>query len=224
MQTRYLVLIITVSVLFLVGVLGWVFLFNNKSPVENQPSGFGTSPSTNYTQTVTVSGGEEPVSPTETAIDPKAAHETVFASLGATLLTFTSVNSSSGPLGEIYALYSTELSAGTPVQIAQQDLDGEEGSEAIVYMQVQEYCGSGGCQLEVYRKVTNVWTSILSTLAYEWVGVMSTKTQGFSDLLISVKGDPGYMTRIVKYVWNGTVYQEASIVAIWDGEKFDLLP
>ncbi|OGC84702.1 hypothetical protein A3F55_02450 [Candidatus Adlerbacteria bacterium RIFCSPHIGHO2_12_FULL_53_18] len=229
MQIKTLsILIAVVALLGLGGVGVWYLLQeSDNTPVElgGQNQSISTNP--DYTQTVTV-----PVSSQGAEIDPDMSYASVFATLGAKRLAFSNVATSTGGSGDLYALYKVEFedykkfypTAPEPIiGVALQDLDGDGTTEAFVRLDMPGYCGTAGCPVDIHKKNGTKWQLIFTTLTYEWVGILSTKTNSYSDLLLSVHGDTGYLTRIVRYIWNGSSYEEGTTVALWNGTSFDLL-
>jgi hypothetical protein len=172
-----------------------------------------TLPATTTTQT-----------PPSGAIDPAKEYDNLFEASGATKLSFSLVTT-----GEVYALYAEDIaqakktassSDGYALNVAMLDLNGDKVQEAIVYEDLPGYCGSGGCSIEVWQKTGTTWNNIFKGLGYETIGVTDSTTSGYKNLLISVHGDVGYMTKVVEYVFKGDGYQEWNVLAVWNGTTF----
>ena len=215
--------IVVVILVVMLGLGAWFIWPGDQTPSESTVQDVPISG--NFTQSVTVP------SPSGT-INPAQEYARVFAALSATSLTFTKVASATGNLGDVYALYTDEIAqykqlfptAGTAeLSISSTDLNSDNVQEAVVLVDMPGYCGSGGCPLDIYQKRDSVWQLVFTTLAYDLVGVMSTRTGGYNNLVLSVYGEPGYMTRVVVYEWDGNTYQPADTAAIWNGATFDLL-
>lgn len=93
--------------------------------------------------------------------------------------------------------------------------------EAVVYLDLPGYCGSGGCTIEVLRKQGKTWNRIFSGLGYETIGVTESIGNGYANLIISVHGeDVAYMTKVIEYIFNERAYERWDIVSIWNGRTF----
>lgn len=69
------------------------------------------------------------------------------------------------------------------------DLDGDHHSDAIVLLSGPDWCGSGGCQLLVFRGTTAGFEFISAcTVASEPIRVSSMKTNGWRTLIVYSKG------------------------------------
>lgn len=221
---------IIILVLALGGVLG-VALWSNsgsKTPAQNEeqqtPVG-GTQTSTNGQQ-------GSVVTPTTGAIDSKKEYDSLFSTLKARRLILELVGSPTGPYGSVYSLYSEDIAlakkivpdaSGYTMHMASTDLNGDGTAEVVVYEDLPGMCGTGGCEIDVYKKNGTTYELILSALGYEYIGVASSQTNGFTDLNLSHHGETGFMTNVVKYTWSGNAYNASSTVATWDGEQFKLV-
>lgn len=251
MQTQKLIIIaIAVLGVLLVGVVGvgiWLRMqAAPETPGTNNPLGSGgtNEPSTNTpggtntpvggTSTTTTGGTQTGGTNTTTTIPVgQSEFSKLFSSLGITKLTLQLVGTTEGQFGAVYALYAGDLAvakkmqpnaAGYPIHVAAADLGGDSASEVVVFEDMPGLCGSGGCSIEVFKKDGSSYVPILSTLGYEFIGTGSTKTGGYADLYIAMHGSGfGYMTRLVKYAWNGSKYVPGAAVAVWDGDSFELV-
>ena len=145
-------------------------------------------------------------------------------------LSFVDVNSTTDKnFGDIYTLYKQDLVASSKmnpslktISVASVDIDGDGNPEAIVYEGLPYSCGSGGCRMDVYKKVKGAWITMLETLAYKQVGMLDSKNKGVNDLVFSVHCDIGYQTKIIEYSWDGSAYQLKGVIATWTGSDFKL--
>lgn len=223
-------IIITILVVLLTALLGvgafslWLIRSSSASPTQEQPltQGGNTADSTSGNTT-------SPSVTTPASFDLKKTYDTFFASLGATRVSYTLVGSEQGLYGDVYKLYAEDVAAskkmapnaaGYTLEVGTADLDKDGTPEVIVYENLPGLCGSGGCPIDVYKKHETLYENIFSGLGSEIVGVSSQKTEGYADLLVSVHGDTGFMSNVTSYVWNGSAYQQAAVVATWDGAAF----
>lgn len=65
------------------------------------------------------------------------------------------------------------------------DLDGDRRPEAIVYLLSRDYCGTGGCNLLVYRAAGRSWRLVARmTVSNPPIRVLNTRSHGWRDLAI----------------------------------------
>jgi hypothetical protein len=200
---------------------------------NNQPGGNGnTVPGGNTTTPGGTGGTTGGNTSAGTIPNSQTEYTKLFSTLGASKITLQIVGTTAGQYGDVYALYAADVelakkvvpnATGYPIYVGVKDLNTDSTSEVVVYKDMPGLCGSGGCQIEVLQKKGSSYEALLSTVGYEFIGAGSTKTNGYTDLYISVHGsDAGYMTEVVKYAWNGTMYAPTSAVAVWDGDSFEV--
>jgi len=219
MQMKYFLITVAVVALLIAGVGAWFLVRGTPIPETGREINAPVQDS-NYTQTVTPSSGGETVTPTQTA---EQKYNDLFVALGASPVLFSPVSSAAESLGDVYALYDEELAEGAALQMATLDLNADGAAEVLVYKDIEGGCGTGGCVLDVYTKSEGAWKLIFTRLVYDKVATLATTTIGFKDLLLSVRGEPGYKTRVIRFAWDGSFYQEQNIIAVWNGTSFDLL-
>ncbi len=77
------------------------------------------------------------------------------------------------------------------------DLDGDGKEEILAYIMGPSYCGTGGCQLRIFKfqEVANngiAFTPIAKmTVADLPIGMLNSKTNGYADLAVTVRGGGG---------------------------------
>lgn len=226
MNTKIVIGII-VAVLLVGGGVSAFFLLRT-SPQEQSPNTLNTNSSNTPNSTSVVTPGQTQVQ-NEPVIDVGAAYATLFQKLLGTKLEFTQTASSEGEMGSVYALYAKDIADAKksfpglstfPIKIALVDLNKDGVSESLVLEDLPGYCGSGGCPFDIYRKDKGKWVNIYSSLAGLTVGVSSVYTNGYADLFLSVTGDSGYESKVVRYSWDGKQYTAGDIVATWNGTQF----
>ncbi|NJK34080.1 MAG: hypothetical protein HC919_03530 [Oscillatoriales cyanobacterium SM2_2_1] len=69
------------------------------------------------------------------------------------------------------------------------DLNGDNLPDAIVLLQSQDWCGSGGCTMLVFRGTATGFTRVsLSTVTGEPIRVTTERRQGWRTLIVASKG------------------------------------
>jgi hypothetical protein len=69
------------------------------------------------------------------------------------------------------------------------DLDGDGRADAIVLLLGGNWCGSGGCNMLVFRAAANGFTLVsASTITNEPIRVSSEKSHGWRTLIVFAKG------------------------------------
>jgi hypothetical protein len=88
----------------------------------------------------------------------------------------------------------------TRYSVAFVDLDDDGTPEALVYLSGPKWCGSGGCSLLILRPDGPSWKVITRTTVTQLpIRVLSTKTNGWHDLAVGVRGggiQAGYEARL----------------------------
>jgi hypothetical protein len=88
----------------------------------------------------------------------------------------------------------------TRYSVAFVDLDDDGTPEALVYLSGPEWCGSGGCSLLILRPEGPSWKVITRTTITQLpIRVLSTKTNGWHDITVWVRGggiQPGHEARL----------------------------
>lgn len=214
-------------VLLIGGGVSAYFLLN-RSPQEQVNTNTNTNFSTNNNSTTVVTTGQVQ-GQNEPVVDINAAYVTLFQKLLGTKLQFTQTNSTEGDMGSVYTLYAKDIAdakksfpglATFPIKIALVDINKDGVSEAVVLEDLPGYCGSGGCPFDIYKKDKGKWVNIYGSLAGLTVGVSSVYTNGYADLFLSVTGDSGYESKVIRYSWDGKQYTAGDIVASWNGTTF----
>ncbi len=85
-----------------------------------------------------------------------------------------------------------------------------------MYENLPDYCGSGGCTLDVYKETGGTWSKIFGTNGGGVVGLSNALTNGYLDLYLTV----GNATSVDRYVWTGSTYQFKEVMASWNGSDF----
>jgi hypothetical protein len=79
--------------------------------------------------------------------------------------------------------------ADTSYVAAFADLDGDGRDEALVSLQSGLFCGSGGCALYIYTPAGASWREVAElTIVNAPVRVLNTRTRGWRDLAVHVRG------------------------------------
>lgn len=180
--------------------------------------------------TVTNSSSSQASSQTQSQppVDISGAYANLFTQLLAKPLVFEQANASStGDLKSIYAFYAEDIAgeishrpSGGPysIDVALVDITNDDIAEALVYENLVDFCGSGGCPFDMYQKKSGKWTKIYSNLVGGDIGVSNVLTNGYLDLFLSVGGSPA----VDRYVWDGKKYQSKETVALWTGTGFQV--
>jgi len=215
-----------ILVLLIIGAVAW-YMLRPQSSTQTNSQNLYSSANTNTQATVSV--------PSQTsqrqAPDIEKAYDTLFQKISAQKVTFTTVNSTSGAMGDVYALYASDIAGSKQlspkatdfsIQVALTDLNGDGTQEALVYEDLPGYCGLAGCSLDIYQKKQSKWTKISGVFGGGDVGISSTLTNGYHDLFLMVAGNGSFQPdTIMRYVWDGTQYQQKGTVATWDGTTFN---
>lgn len=224
-------LIVCIVAVVLIGGAGFFMLFmSNGTPATsngNSQTGAQNYGGSNQTS-VTV-----PSTPKSAPVDIPKEYATLFNTLAAQSISFTTVGAdATGDMAGVYALYSADIAAvkkmfpaatRLTIDVALVDLNEDGTPEALVSENLPGYCGSGGCPLDIYRKVKGKWVALYNTLAAGTVGQSNTYTGGYADLFLSIHGDLGYLSNVIRYTWDGTQYQPKNTVARWDGQTFQMV-
>lgn len=87
------------------------------------------------------------------------------------------------------------------------DLNGDGKQEAIVYLLHNDFCGSGGCPMLVLTPQDSSYRIITkTTVTRPPIRVLATKTNGWSDLSVSVSGGGIRNAYDAKLSFNGKKY------------------
>lgn len=87
------------------------------------------------------------------------------------------------------------------------DLNGDGRAEALVMPHAGLFCGSGGCALYIYTPEGTSWRQIEElTIAGESVRLLATRTRGWRDLAVNVRGGGMDLPRQVRARFNGRGY------------------
>ena len=82
------------------------------------------------------------------------------------------------------------------------DLDGDGRADAIVLLLGGDWCGSGGCNMLVFRAAANGFTLVsASTITKQPIRVSPEKSHGWKTLIVFAKGRGDVLMR-----FNGTRY------------------
>lgn len=186
-------------------------------------------PSQTSAGNTTVSSTSNNPASSSSSADVAKQYAALFASLNAQPISFTEVDGAQGSYGDIYKLYADDIALSKKIapnaphyalEVGSIDLEGDGTAEVIVYENLPGMCGSGGCPIDLYKKHSTLYESMFSVLGNGTVGILSTKTQGYFDLLLSTHGDTGFKTDVAEYKWDGSTYAKGSVVATWDGANF----
>lgn len=231
MQYSLSKIIIALTVVVIVGggiVMWWLFV---AAPAQrsvtptNQTNNNGGSDQTSVTST------SQPAT-TSGVLDFEKEYAALFQKLSAQGIVFDAVDQkSTGALAVIYGLYASEVAESKSlypadtnfsIQVSLIDLDNDGTPEAVVYNNLDGYCGSGGCALDIYKVVKGKWVNIFSGLTGGDIGLSNASTKGYFDLFLSVHGDIGSQSSVIRYSWDGKTYQPKETVATWNGKTFIL--
>jgi hypothetical protein len=92
--------------------------------------------------------------------------------------------------------------ARPPFRYALTDLDGDGRADALVLLLGGNWCGSGGCNMLVFRAAANGFTLVsVSTITNEPIRVSPEKSHGWRTLIVFSKGKGDVLMR-----FNGTRY------------------
>lgn len=222
-----LILIWFIAVLLVVGAgLGLYLMLAKPATVETPAA----TPAQNTPTDSSVTVPTHVQSTGDPSLDLDNAYTSLFNKIGAQRVSFVPVASANGEVGSVYALYSADVALAKktfpklttfPINIALIDLNKDGAAEAIIWENLPGVCGSSGCPLEVYTKVSGTWTLLYSGQGGSTAGVSRVYTSGYADILLPITGDVAYQSKIVKYSWNGTKYAPNGVVATWDGTQFN---
>ncbi len=93
------------------------------------------------------------------------------------------------------------------------DLDGDGRGDAIVLLLGGNWCGSGGCNMLVFRAATNDFTFVsASTIVKEPIRVSPTKSHGWRTLIVFSKGKGDVLMRFdgARYPLNPSIQPKAT--------------
>lgn len=91
------------------------------------------------------------------------------------------------------------------------DLDGDGKEEILAYIMGPSYCGTGGCQLRIFKfeEIASNGTAFTPiakmTVANLPVGMLESKTNGYADLAVTVRGGGG-SSGVAKVPFDGKAY------------------
>ena len=91
------------------------------------------------------------------------------------------------------------------------DLDGDGAEEILAYVMGPSYCGTGGCQLRIFKfeEIANNGIAFQPiakmTVANLPIGMMESKTNGYFDLAVTVRGGGG-SSGVAKVPFDGANY------------------
>ncbi|OGC83011.1 hypothetical protein A3D68_01305 [Candidatus Adlerbacteria bacterium RIFCSPHIGHO2_02_FULL_52_17] len=230
--SKILTVLIVAMVIIGGGLLWWLYAL---TPQTEGPAGqtvqngvYYSGGGNNQTTVTSPSTGVQLQTQIQAFPDIKAAYQTLFPQILGTEVQFVPTTASStGDIKIIYALYSDDVAAEQKaypsvgdfaVDIALVDITDDGVPEAIVFENLPSFCGSGGCPLDVYKKVNSKWTNIYSIIAGSEVGLSNTLINGYLDLYMTVGGSD----TVDRYSWDGTTYQFKEVMAVWDGTSFHL--
>ncbi len=93
------------------------------------------------------------------------------------------------------------------------DLDGDRRADAIVLLLGGNWCGSGGCNMLVFRAVANGFTLVsASTITNEPIRVSPEKSHGWRTLIVFAKGKGDVLMPFdgTRYPLNPSVQRKAT--------------
>lgn len=86
------------------------------------------------------------------------------------------------------------------------DLDGDGRDEALVYLNSGYFCGSGGCNLYVYRQIRGRWRQVSEiSIANLPIRLLATRSHGWRDISVLVAGG-GVRAHEARLSYNGRSY------------------
>jgi len=89
------------------------------------------------------------------------------------------------------------------------DLNGDGRAEALVSLQSGLFCGSGGCALYIYTPAGRSWRQLAElTIVNAPVRLLNTRTRGWRDLAVSVRGGGFEVPGEVRIAYDGRTYAE----------------
>jgi hypothetical protein len=87
------------------------------------------------------------------------------------------------------------------------DLNGDGRDEALVSLHSGLFCGSGGCALYIYTPAGASWRQVAElTIVNAPVRLLSTRTRGWRDLAVSVRGGGIQIPREARIRFDGRTY------------------
>ena len=96
--------------------------------------------------------------------------------------------------------------AGMAVQQARVDLNADGRDEVIAHVTGRDVCGSGGCLTLVFTPEGEGYRQIMrATVSRMPIGVASTRSNGWSDLVVGIRGGGIGSDRAI-LSWDGTAY------------------
>lgn len=230
---RYITITIVILVaLMAAGFAGWFFVLPESSPTPTGGSQVPIVPGGPTTVLVDTppqssSGNSQPQSPQEVVVpDTDSAFNSLFIKLGANRLSFEALPAASYP--QLYVAYQSEFALykklypeqPTPTLNGTEiDLNNDGAKEVMVVLNFPGFCGTAGCPLDVYRSKTNTNTPLLTTVAFEAVGVMAGAAGGYASLLLTSSSD-GYVAETKRYSYTNGTYQPAESLGKWNGDSF----
>ncbi|HEY6022298.1 MAG TPA: hypothetical protein VIY48_21310 [Candidatus Paceibacterota bacterium] len=240
-MTKYLyifigILLVGAAAVFMVGYLvrqpantpGNTSTTGNAQPVNDYTVGVttGTSGASGTTSAQTQPGQSVP---SYLAPDISTAYSSIFVTVGATPVSFARVQSAADPqFGSVYSLFKNDVAIakqyapGQDISIgmASVDLNGDGTPEVLVYEDLPSFCGTGGCELQVYTKGVSGYKKVFSIVAAGEVGLLGSITGGYQDLAISTNMGTDPHSVMARYTWRGSTYAFAKSLAVWNGQRF----
>jgi hypothetical protein len=87
------------------------------------------------------------------------------------------------------------------------DLNGDGRAEALVSLHSGLFCGSGGCALYIYTPEGASWREVAElTIVNAPVRLLSTRSRGWRDLAVHVRGGGIEIPREARIRFDGTTY------------------
>lgn len=203
------------------GAIWWLVRPPTQSVQEGNMQSTGYAPNR---YTITVPGSSTPL-----VVDIDKEYAALFSNLSAKSVAFSLIDSATGKLAPIYALYENDITlskkmmpaaSSFALQVAFQDLNADGLEEIVVYESLPGFCGSGGCPLDIYTYSGSAWTQILSTIAAEKIGIAPSVSGGYKELFLTAGTDTEGRVTVVRYIWDGSQYAPGTEAAYWDGTKF----
>lgn len=232
MQSTLKIIVIVLVVLVAAGIGGiWYFLqpHTPATNTQNPTGGLPTIPGTNGD----TAGQTQDPNAGSAGLNFEQSYNDLFKKLTAQKITFANVSAeSTGNVSKIYSLYKDDVAeskklfpAATDfsIMVAASDLNGDGTAEVLVYENLLGFCGSGGCPLDILQLKNSEWIKVSNLVGGEIVGLANTSTNGYKDLFLSMRGDTGSESTIVRYSWDGSTYRQGATVAAWNGAAFNLV-
>ncbi len=93
------------------------------------------------------------------------------------------------------------------------DLNSDGRQEALVMPHAGLFCGSGGCALYIYTRYGAAWRQVdEQTIVGQSVRLLPTRTRGWRDLAVNIRGGGFDLPRQIRLRFNGQGYRAGPIL------------